>query len=116
MEILLDWYKSAVVFAPIGKPHKIPNKNAEAPKGVREKTECQNFLKDTRSGSSRPEETKMEDNTIAGNKEGKSVENQSWMPKRAEEIQICGNNKEKRKQKRQKKEKNRRFINRFSDL
>ncbi len=55
MEILLDWYKSAVVFAPIGKPHKIPNKNAEAPKGVREKTECQNFLKDTRSGSSRPE-------------------------------------------------------------
>ncbi|WP_461823312.1 hypothetical protein [Blautia stercoris] len=37
MEILLDWYKSAVVFAPIGKPHKIPNKNAEAPKGVREK-------------------------------------------------------------------------------
>ena len=71
MEILLDWYKYAVVFAPIGKPHKIPNK---------------------------------------------SVENQSRMPKRAEEIQICGNNKEKRKQKRQKKEKNRRFINRFSDL
>ena len=32
MEILLDWYKYAVVFAPIGKPHKIPNKNAEAPK------------------------------------------------------------------------------------
>lgn len=116
MEILLDWYKSAVVFAPIGKPHKIPNKNAEAPKGVREKAECQNFLKDTKSGSSRPEETKMADNTIAGNKEGKSVENQSWMPKRAEEIQICGNNKEKRKQKRQKKEKNRRFINRFSDF
>ena len=48
----------------------------------------------------------MEDNTIAGNKEGKSVENQSRMPKRAEEIQICGNNKEKRKQKRQKQEKN----------
>ena len=105
MEILLDWYKSAVVFAPIGKPHKIPNKNAEAPKGVREKTECQNFLKDTRSGSSRPEETKMEDNTIAGNKEGKSVENQSRMPKRAEEIQICGNNKEKRKQKDKSKKK-----------
>ena len=51
-----------------------------------------------------------------GNKEGKSVENQSRMPKRAEEIQICGNNKEKRKQKRQKQEKNRRFINRFSDF
>lgn len=81
MEILLDWYKSAVVFAPIGKPHKIPNKNAEAPKGVREKTECQNFLKDTRSGSSRPEETKMEDNTIAGNKEGKSVETKAGCPK-----------------------------------
>ena len=55
LEILLDLYKSAVVFAPTGNPHKIPNKNAEAPKGVREKTECQNFLKDTRSGSSRPE-------------------------------------------------------------
>ena len=42
----------------------------------------------------------MEDNTIAGNKEGKSVENQSLTPKRAEEIQICGKIKEKRKQKR----------------
>ena len=100
MEILLAWYKSAVVFAPIGKPHKLPNKNAEAPRGVREKAEFQNFLNNMRIGSSRPEETKMADNTIAGNKEGKSVENHSWMPKRAEEIQICGKNKEKRKQKR----------------
>ena len=101
MEILLDWYKSAVVFAPIGKPHKIPNKNAEAPKGVREKTECQNFLKDTRSGSSRPEEIKMEDNTIAGNKE-KTKAGCPKEPKKHKSVEIT-KKKENKKDKKKKK-------------